>query len=240
MTKRTITILQLYPRDMNIYGDTGNVLVLKKRLEWSGYEVSLIEYNQGDIFPQNIDIITGGGGQDSGQNNIQADLIKIGPRLIELANQDLPMIMICGMYQLFGKYFKTNDGQIINGIGLLDIETNAGDERLVGNVLTESKLFGSIIAYENHSGRTKLGESAKPLGKIIKGAGNNGYDKTEGVHYRNVIASYLHGPLLAKNPKIADYLIQKSIERKYGKAPDLSIESLYEKEARNYAIKRPR
>ena len=238
--KRTITILQLYPRDMNIYGDWGNTLTLKRRLEWHGYTAVLAEYNPGDTFPDGVDIIVGGGGQDSGQNVIQTDLLSIGDHLKKLADADTPMLMICGLYQLLGKFFKTQDGQIIKGIGLLDIETHAGPERLTGNITTESDEFGEIIGYENHSGQTFLGHSVKPLGRVIKGAGNNGKDDTEGARYRNVIASYLHGSLLPKNPAIADFLIEKAVVKKYGDFTPTVIDDRFSELARTVALKRPR
>jgi CobQ-like glutamine amidotransferase family enzyme len=240
MTDKHITLLQLYPRDMNIYGDWGNALTLKRRLEWHGYKVTLIDYNPGDTFPQDIDLIVGGGGQDSGQDKIQKDLLSISKQLHTLADNDVPMLMICGLYQMFGKFFKTQDGHIIEGIGLLDIETHAGPERLTGNVITNSTEFGDIIGYENHSGQTFLGKTATPLGKVIKGAGNNGQDETEGVRYKNVIASYLHGSLLPKNPNIADFLIEKAAVRKYGEFIPTVINDQFAFLARTAAAKRPR
>lgn len=240
MTEKEITILQLYPRDMNIYGDWGNALVLKRRLEWHGYSAKLLEYNQGDAFPENTDIIIGGGGQDSGQDGIQKDLFAISSKLKGLAENDTPMLMICGLYQLFGKFFKAQDGHVIEGIGLLDIETHAGPERLIGNIITENAEFGQIIGYENHSGQTYLGSGVEPLGKVVKGAGNNGQDETEGARYRNVLASYLHGSLLPKNPAIADFLIEKAAMKKYGEFKPTVIDDRFAELARNVAIKRPR
>lgn len=237
---KTITILQLYPRDMNIYGDWGNTLVLKRRLQWHGYEPQVIDYNPGDNFPDDVDIIVGGGGQDSGQDSIQKDLLAIAPQLRALTQADTPMLMICGMYQLFGNFFKTSDGHVIQGIGILDIETHAGPERLTGNTITESAEFGTIIGYENHSGQTYLGGSVKPLGVVKRGAGNNGQDETEGVRYRNIIASYLHGSLLPKNPAIADFLIEKAAVNKYGEFTPTVIDDRFATLARDVAIKRPR
>lgn len=240
MNEKTITVLQLYPRDMNIYGDWGNALVIKRRLEWHGYTARLIEYNPGDTFPEDVDMILGGGGQDSGQDKIQQDLLAISGKLHELADADVPMLMICGLYQLFGKFFKTQDGHIIEGISLLDIETHAGPERLIGNIVTKSHEFGEIIGYENHSGQTFLGQGVQPLGMVIKGAGNNGQDGTEGARYRNVLASYLHGSLLPKNPAIADFLIEKAIVKKYGEFTPTVIEDRFAELAREVALKRPR
>lgn len=240
MNEKRITILQLYPRDMNIYGDWGNVLVLKRRLEWHGYETILVEYNQGDEFPEKVDIVIGGGGQDSGQDNIQTDLLRIGPKLRELADDGVPMLLICGLYQLFGKFFKAQDGHVIEGIGLLDIETHAGPERLIGNIVTKSSEFGDIIGYENHSGQTYLGHGVTPLGRVIKGAGNNGQDDTEGARFKNVIASYMHGSLLPKNPAISDFLIEKAVTRKYGDFAPTVIDDRFANLARESALKRPR
>jgi CobQ-like glutamine amidotransferase family enzyme len=225
---------------MNIYGDWGNTLVLKRRLEWHGYQVELLEYNPGDTFPSNIDLIVGGGGQDSGQDKIQNDLLKIGPSLKKLAETGTPMLMICGLYQLFGRFFKTQDGRVIDGIGLLDIETHAGPERLVGNIITTSTDFGSIMGYENHSGQTFLGANVEPLGKVTKGAGNNGQDDTEGARYKNVIATYLHGSLLPKNPALADYLIECAVIRKYGTFTPTVINDQFADAARAIAADRPR
>lgn len=240
MTKKQINIVHLYARDMNIYGDRGNVLVIKKRLEWYGYEPNIIEYNPGDTLPEQPDIIIGGGGQDSGQSKIQDDLVKIGPWLKDLCEKDTPMLMICGLYQLFGKFFKTSDGEIIQGIGLFDIETYGKSERLIGNIITHSQDFGDIIGYENHSGQTYLGHNVSALGSVVLGAGNNTDDISEGARYKNVIGTYLHGSLLPKNPKIADYLIEKAIINRYGKFIKKPIDDNLAETARDIAAKRPR
>lgn len=239
---KTITIVQLYSHDMNIYGDWGNVLTVKRRLEWHGYRATVVEYNPGDTFPNttDIDIVIGGGGQDAGQDKIQGDLRSISTRLYDLAESDVPMLMICGLYQMFGKFFKTQDGHIIDGIGLLDIETHAGPERLIGNIVTRSHEFGEIIGYENHSGQTFLGKNVQPLGRVLKGAGNNGQDDSEGARYRNVIGSYMHGSLLPKNPALADYLIEKAVIRKYGEFKPTVIDDRFAELARSTALKRPR
>jgi len=238
--KKTINILHLYPNDMNIYGDHGNVLVIKKRLQWYGYEPKVVEYNQGDKFPTDIDIIIGGGGQDSGQDKIQSDLMSIGPKLISLADNGTPMLVICGLYQLFGKFFKTSDGKVIPGIGLLDVETYGKSERLIGNIITHSQDFGDIIGYENHSGQTFLGKKVVPLGRVKLGSGNNTIDHNEGARYCNVIGSYLHGSLLPKNPAIADFLIEQAAMKKYGDFNKKPIDDSLSNLARKTAAKRPR
>lgn len=240
MDAPVIDLLQLYPRDMNIYGDWGNVLVLRKRLQLRGYDVRLHEYNPGDTFPDQVDLIVGGGGQDSGQNKIQSDLLQLGGRLRELADDGVPMLAICGLYQLFGNFFKTHTGEVIKGISLLDIDTIGGPTRLIGNTVLESEEFGTVIGYENHSGQTFLKGGVQPLGTVTKGEGNNGQDSTEGARYRNVVASYLHGSLLPKNPAVADYLVRHAALRRHGTFNDVPLEIPFERQAREDAAARPR
>lgn len=236
----TITILQLYPRDMNIYGDHGNLQVLVRRLEWYGYTPKVISYNVGDTLPKEADIIIGGGGQDSGQEKIHADLLKIGPTLKQWAEDGAPMLMVCGLYQLFGNFFRTLNNTMLQGIGILDIETYGTNERLIGNIVTASTVFGEIIGYENHSGQTFLGENTEPFATVIKGAGNNSKDGHEGAIYKNVIGTYLHGSILPKNPAVADFLIKTAVKRKYGTfSPDL-IDDMFADLAREVAKNRPR
>ena len=240
MTQKTINVLHLYPNSMNIYGDMGNVLTIKRRLEWHGYQPNVIGYNQGDEFPAEVDIVIGGGGQDSGQLAVQDDLIKIKDQLQELATGGTPMLVICGLYQLFGHRFLTSDGTEIKGIELLDVDTIAGSERMIGNIITDSDDFGPIVGFENHSGKTTLGPNATPLAKVRLGAGNNGQDETEGARQHNIIGSYLHGSLLPKNPLIADFLIETAAVRKFGSFKNMPIEDNYTEQARLVAEKRPR
>lgn len=240
MSAQAITILQLYPRDMNIYGDHGNLLVLQRRLEWYGYEPRIITYNVGDTLPKEVDIVIGGGGQDSGQEIIHADLLKIGPQLKKWADAEVPMLMVCGLYQLFGKFFKTSKEKTLEGIGILDIETYGTNERLIGNIVTLSDEFGEIIGYENHSGQTFLGENAQPFARTVKGAGNNSKDATEGARYKNVFGTYLHGSILPKNPEFADFLIRTAVTKKYGDFSTDLIDDLFVDLARSVARERPR
>lgn len=225
---------------MNIYGDWGNTLTLKRRLEWHGYNVELIDYNPEDTFPENVDLIVGGGGQDSGQSKIQDDLLAIGPKLQRLAEDDVPMLLICGLYQLFGHFFRTKQGDEIRGIGLLDIETHGSNTRLIGNIVTNSEQFGQIVGYENHSGLTTLGSGVEAFGQVQKGAGNNGRDTSEGARYRNVIGTYLHGSLLPKNPAVADWLIEQACVRAHGDFRPTVIDDRFANQARRIALKRPR
>lgn len=235
-----IHILQLYPNDMNIYGDQGNVLVLQRRLQWHGYEPIVTEYNVGDAFPSQVDIVIGGGGQDSGQEKIHADLLKIGPQLKKLADDGTPMLLVCGLYQLFGNFFKTMQGKTLEGIGILDVETHGTNERLIGNIITRNDAFGDIVGYENHSGQTFLGEKAEPFATVVKGAGNNSRDLHEGARYKNVIGTYLHGSILPKNPRIADAMIELAVTKRYGDYTLHVIDDLFTDLARTVAMDRPR
>lgn len=237
---KELVIVQLYSHAMNIYGDWGNVLTVMRRAKWHGYKPKLIEYNEGDEFPEHVDILIGGGGQDSGQVVIQEDLLKIAPRLKELADAGTPMLVICGLYQLFGNFFKTLDGKMIKGVGILDIETHGGTERLIGNIVTRSHEFGDIVGYENHSGQTFLGHNMNPLGMVVKGAGNNSKDGTEGVRHKNVLGTYLHGSLLPKNPAIADFLIETAATMRYDEFTPSVIDDSFAEKARTIAIDRPR
>lgn len=224
---------------MNIYGDWGNALTLQRRLEWHGYEPKLVTYNVGDTFPKSVDIIVGGGGQDSGQNVIQDDLVKLGPKLHKLADDAVPMLVICGLYQLFGRFFETLDGEEIKGIGLFKAETHAGPKRLIGNIVIETD-YGVAVGYENHSGLTVLDDDQHIFGRVKKGAGNNGTDRTEGAVYKNVYGSYLHGSLLPKNPTFADALIEAAVTRKYGEFEPAIIDDRFADLARSIALRRPR
>lgn len=225
---------------MNIYGDNGNLQVLVRRLEWYGYTPTVIHYNVGDALPKSVDIVVGGGGQDSGQEKIHTDLLKIGPTLKKWADNGTPMLVVCGLYQLFGDFFETLDGKHLAGIGILDIKTYGTNERLIGNIITHSTVFGDIIGYENHSGQTYLGENAKAFASVIRGAGNNMKDGHEGAVYKNVIGTYLHGSLLPKNPKVADFLIKTAVKKRYGEFSYNIIDDIFADMAREVARTRPR
>lgn len=238
--ERTLTILQLYPRDMNIYGDWGNVLSLSRRARRHGYATRILDHNPGDEFPAEIDVLVGGGGQDSGQSVIQEDLHRIAPHLRQMVEDGTPMLAICGLYQLFGHDFTTVDGEVLQGIGVFDAHTVGGTERLIGNIVTESEEFGRIVGYENHSGLTTLGPNVQRLGTVIKGEGNNLEDDHEGARYRNVVGSYLHGSLLPKNPRISDFLIEAAARKRYGDFTPAEIDDALVAQAREVAAGRPR
>ena len=206
-------ILHIYPNEMNTYGDRGNTLTLMKRAEMHGLNPVLHHYHIGGQLPERIDIVLGGGGQDAAQNDIQIDIQKIADQLHRLANDGVPMLMVCGTYQLFGHRFVTNEGTEIKGIGILDIETFGGDKRMIGNIAIETETFGNMYGFENHSGRTMLSKGQMPLGKVTRGNGNNGDDGTEGARTNNVFGTYMHGPVLPNNPMFADELIKIAAKR---------------------------
>ncbi len=205
MTK--LHIVHIYPNEMNTYGDRGNLQTLVKRAEWHGLEPVVHYHHAGQMFPRRADIVLGGGGQDSAQAVIQEDILRIGDRLHMLADDGVPMLMVCGTYQLLGKRFVTQDGQEIKGIGVFDVETFGSPKRMIGNIAIETEDFGTLYGFENHSGRTVLGAGQAPLGKVTRGNGNNGDDGTEGARTHNAVGTYLHGPVLPTNPHLADSLI---------------------------------
>lgn len=235
-----VKILHLYPREMNIYGDMGNIITLRKRLEWRGYSVACEALEPGrEVDIESADIIFGGGGQDAGQAIVSDDLQRHAEVLKKMADDGAVMLLICGMYQLFGRAFVLKDGSEISGIGLFDLETCAGDERLVGNVTVQTK-YGRLVGFENHSGQTYLGSKLEPLGQVAKGNGNNTQDMGEGAVYKNVFGTYLHGSLLPKNPAFADELITLALARKFGKKPELDrLDDTLEHQAADSAQARP-
>lgn len=237
----TINILHLYPKEMNLYGDHGNILALKRRCEWRGIKVNVIHHEPGDEIPDDIDIIFGGGGQDSGQGKIEADLQKIATQLKTMIDAGTPALVICGLYQLFGNFFETAEGKRINGAHILNVETTAGQTRLIGNISINTPEFGEVVGYENHSGLTYLGDGVQAFGTVNSGCGNNGHDMTEGAKYNNCIGTYLHGPILPKNPRVADFLILKALENKTGKTQKLAVlNDRLEQRAHKIATTRPR
>jgi CobQ-like glutamine amidotransferase family enzyme len=215
--KGVIHVVHLYPREMSIYGDLGNTRTLAARIRRHGYVPVVHQHHPGGTFPDQAHLVVGGGGQDSGQVRVEADLEHIGDRLRALAEADTPMLMICGMYQLFGNAFITVDGKRLPGLGILDVTTQGNAKRMIGPVVLTTG-FGDVVGYENHSGSTTLGAGQAAFGTVRAGHGNNGSDQTEGARTRNVIGSYLHGPILPANPALADGLIAHAAELATGRA----------------------
>jgi len=214
------TVGWLYPDLMNIYGDRGNILTLLKRAEWHGLEPHLVELGRGAAAEmQDVDVFFFGGGQDREQALIYDDLRQYKQESLQRAVDDgVQILAVCGGYQLLGHYYQTADGERFDGIGMLDVKTEAGKKRFIGDVVVQTGIEGmvpdTLVGFENHSGRTFLGPGAKPLGKVLMGKGNNGSDKTEGAVQGNIIGTYLHGSLLPKNPHLADYVIGKALKRR--------------------------
>lgn len=213
-----LSLAHLYPKLLNIYGDTGNVTALRRRCEWRGIKLNVNEINSGDdINPENFDMFFIGGGQDLQQITVAAELQKQKNALQDAAEMNAVFLAICGGYQLFGEYYQLHEGKRLEGIKLLDAYTIAGQKRFIGNVSASCKFINpnSLVGFENHSGLTFLKEGTEPLAKIQTGHGNNGQDKSEGARKRNVFGTYLHGSLLPKNPHFTDYLIELALEKKY-------------------------
>ena len=235
-----VTIAHLYPREMNIYGDMGNIISLSKRLEWRGYRVQVKAVEIGEPFNfDEVDLVFGGGGQDSGQLVMGSDLVKRGPVLREMVNAGVPMLVICGMYQLFGHGFKTIDGQELPGIDVFDTTTIGKKTRMIGNVIVETTRFGRIVGFENHSGQTLLARTQAPLGEVVQGFGNDPKSKREGATREQSIGTYLHGPLLPKNPRLADHLILTALKRRYSVTELEPLDARFETSAAKSAASRP-
>lgn len=234
-----LTIVHLYPIEMSIYGDRGNVLTLKRRLEWRGYEVVVKEVGIGQSFDlTKADIIFAGGGQDRGQIAVGADLQKRAAQLHKAAADGVVMLTICGAYQLFGNGFTPLGGKKIPGIGLFNAETFGSTKRMIGNVIVDSP-YGELVGFENHSGQTFLEAGQAPLGNVVKGFGNNSQDKHEGAVTNNVFGTYLHGPILPKNPRFTDELLSTVLERRGVKEELRPIDNTLEDLAARIAKARP-
>ena len=215
-----LTVGWLYPDLMNIYGDRGNILTLLKRAEWRGFEASVVELGRGaSERMEDVDVFFFGGGQDREQALIYDDLREFKQTSLQRAVESGAQVLaVCGGYQLLGHYYQTANGERYDGIGLIDVRTEAGKKRFIGDVVVQTEIEGltpsTLVGFENHSGRTFLGPAAKPLGRVIRGKGNNGSDGTEGCVQGGIIGTYLHGSLLPKNPHLADHLIAAAFKRR--------------------------
>ncbi|HZK86631.1 MAG TPA: glutamine amidotransferase [Syntrophomonas sp.] len=217
-------IAHMYPDLMNLYGDRGNLLCLQKRINDYGYACEIRPlYLNDKIDFHSIDMLFMGGGSDREQGLVYNDLMVKADTLMQEIEDGLPTLCICGAYQLLGNYYKSYDGSLLNGLGFFDLHTEGRKDRLIGNILIESEIAGekiSVVGFENHGGRTYLNDkNLRTFGTVIKGHGNNGEDGHEGLWYKNLIGTYLHGPLFPKNPQIADYFIQAMASRKGIKLP---------------------
>ena len=233
-----ISIAHFYPKLLNLYGDIGNVITLVRRCEWRGIQVEFCEINSGDKI-QDCDLYFIGGGQDKQQEEVAAELFKNKEYLHDLRDKGAVFLGICGGYQLFGHYYQPHDKERLNGVSLLDAYTVAGKKRFIGNVTAETELVkpSTLVGFENHSGLTFLQGDTKPLAVVSTGNGNNGKDKTEGAHFKNVFGTYLHGSFLLKNPHFADYLLELALEKRYGEKIKLSkLDDTIELNAHNLLV----
>ena len=212
-----LTIGHLYPELLNLYGDRGNIQCMMKRSLWRGIEAETITFGLEDsIVFSKLDIVLLGGGSDREQRIVCSRLRDIREDFRNYVEDGGSVLAVCGGYQLLGHYYKTEE-DTLEGLSLVDLYTEQGTPRLIDNIVLENPDFSlPIVGFENHGGRTYIG-SNKPFGKVVYGHGNNGEDGQEGVLYKNVVGTYLHGPLLPKNPHICDYLLSNALERKYGK-----------------------
>ncbi len=227
MALMRLSLCYLYASGMNVYGDRGNVTALAQRCRWRGIDVDVVERGVGEAGPMSqFDLIFAGGGQDRDQVAVSRDLQgDAGKFLREAVEDDVVVLSICGTYQLLGHYFQPGESTSLPGIGVFDAWTIAGPKRFIGDTVIRTDAAGApleIVGFENHSGRTFLGPRGQAFGQVVVGAGNNGDDRGEGARYRNAFGSYLHGPLLPKNPALADHLLRLALNRRYGAGVELA------------------
>jgi CobQ-like glutamine amidotransferase family enzyme len=221
-----VVVGHLYPDYLNIYADRGNMAVLERRAAWRGigFEYRTIGMSE-PVSPGEHDLYYVGGGQDREQALVARDLEQKGPALVEAVSNGAAFLAVCGGYQLLGGYYRDRSGAELPGIGLLPHHTVAGERRMIGDVLLECELEPgerrTLAGFENHAGRTYLDEGAEPLGRVVAGFGNNGEDGFEGTRVGGAVGTYLHGPLLPRNPWLADWLLARALARKLGEAPQL-------------------
>lgn len=212
---KPLNIVHLFPELLNLYGDGGNVMTLRRRCEWRGIPVQVTEVGMRDGMDfAHADIVFIGGGADREQLIVKDAMMAHKAELQSYVSDGGVLLAVCGGYQFLGRHYTMGD-DIVEGLGIVDMETVRGESRLIGNAAIESDIAAMpIVGFENHGGRTTLGSGVKPLGRVLgETHGNNGEDGFEGVHQDNLIGTYLHGPLLPKNPQVADYLIARALER---------------------------
>ena len=256
--KYILNICHLYPDLMDTYGDMGNIITIRKRCEWRGIKTTITSVSVNEsLNTHDFDFYFFGGGQDKAQEIVAKDLHNIAQHLRKSIDKGAVLLSICGGYQLLQNYFKTKDGKKLEGLGIFDAHTVGSHDRMIQNLLIKinsdlqseiksnysaikqfNNLTMNLVGFENHSGKTYLGKNTKPLGTVIKGAGNNGEDKTEGAIFKNAFGCYLHGSLLPKNPHFADFLISKALERRYGIVKLKPLDDTIEWQAHKQAILR--
>jgi CobQ-like glutamine amidotransferase family enzyme len=237
-----VRVGHLYPDYLNIYADRGNIAVLARRAAWRGHELDVTAIGMDDaIVPGDHDLYYVGGGQDREQILVAENLAAKAAPLIEAVEDGAALLAVCGGYQLLGRGYRGFHGEDMPGVGLFPLETVAGDRRMIGDVLLDTKL-GPVAGFENHAGRTRLDPGAEPLGRVVAGFGNDGESGYEGALVRRAIGTYLHGPLLPRNPHLADWLLAQALaHRTGGEAPELEpLGDELEAQARGVSAERAR
>ena len=216
-----IRVGHLYPDYLNIYADRGNIAVLASRAAWRGHELVVDAVSMGkQVEPGAHDLLYVGGGQDREQALVAVDLAAKGERVREAVAAGAALLAVCGGYQLLGRYYRDRDGTELPGVGLFPLHTVAGERRMIGDVLVDCQWAGRTLAgFENHAGRTKLDEGGEPLGRVVSGFGNDGESGHEGCRLGRAVGTYLHGPLLPRNPWLADWLISQAVAHAAGGEP---------------------
>ncbi|MDP9342817.1 MAG: glutamine amidotransferase [Actinomycetota bacterium] len=235
-----LRIAHLYPDLLRTYGDRGNLLALVRRSEWRGFSVEVEPVGRGDRMASGPDIVLIGGGTDRVQEAIGEDLLSRRAFLSGAAEEGTVVLGICGGYQLLGHRYVDAEGREIPGLGLLDAETRAGSPRIIGRVQAEATLWGrsfELFGFENHRGRTVLGQTATALAAVPRKQGNNGEDGTEGAVQGTIVGTYLHGPVLPANPELADAILERALSRATGGEPLAPLDDSAEREAHELARK---
>lgn len=237
-----LNLVHLYPHLLNLYGDRGNIITLRQRCNWRGIELAVHDVGLGETFPEvDIDVIFMGGDQDREQTVVIGDLRdRLRPDVERAVDAGIPILAVCGSYQLLQRFYRPADGPDLEGLGIFDAYTvHPGHDtaRCVGNIVVEWE-EGTVVGFENHGGRTHLEHDTRPFGRVISGFGNNGEDRGEGARKGNVFGTYVHGPLLPKNPKLADYLLRLALDRRFGDVELAPLDDALENAAHQRAIDR--
>jgi CobQ-like glutamine amidotransferase family enzyme len=241
-----IVVGHLYPDYLNIYADRGNIAVLERRAGWRGHELDVRAIGVGHPVPADVDLFYVGGGQDREQGLIAPDLAARGDELAAAVEDGAALLAVCGGYQLLGRFYLDTSGARQPGAGVFPLETVAGDRRMIGDVLLECELEPGVrrtlAGFENHAGRTRLDVGATPLGRVIAGFGNDGESGAEGCRLARAIGTYLHGPLLPRNPWLADWLLEQALGHATGgQPPQLEpLEDELERQAHDVSARRAR
>jgi hypothetical protein len=244
--KRKVILGHLYPDYLNIYADRGNIAVLERRAAWRGIGFDYRVIGLGArVRPGDHDLLYIGGGQDREQALVAPDLAEKGPDIVAAVEGGAALLAVCGGYQLLGRFYRDRSGAELPGVGLFPLHTVAGARRMIGDVLLDCELESGksrpLAGFENHAGRTYLDAGARPLGRVVAGFGNNGQDGLEGCVERSAVGTYLHGPLLPRNPWLADWLLAQAFSHRHRERPELeSLPDDFEAEAQSVSAARAR